>query len=71
MSIDVQHDPKQHKYYAVVDGHEGEVVYAEEGNGTRNFHHTYVPPELRESVIQQLKEVVARHDRIAAAAVVT
>ena len=27
------------------------------------------PPELRESVIQQLKEVVARHDRIAAAVV--
>jgi len=24
------------------------------------------PPELREAVIQQLKEIVARHDRVAA-----
>ena len=58
MSIDVQHDPKQHKYYAVVEGHEGEVVYAEEANGTRNFHHTYVPPELRG---RGVAEAIVRH----------
>jgi proteasome accessory factor B len=29
------------------------------------------PPELREAVIQQLKEVVARYDRLGATAVPT
>lgn len=57
MSIDVQHDPQEHKYYAVLDGHEGHVVYSEEG-GTRNFHHTFVPPEFRG---QGIAEKIVRH----------
>lgn len=58
MSIDVQHDPKQNKYYAVVDGYEGEATYSEESDGTRNFHHTFVPPELRG---RGVAEAIVRH----------
>lgn len=57
MSIDVQHDPKEHKYFAVIDGHEGEVAY-EEGGGTRDFNHTFVPPELRG---QGIAEAIVRY----------
>ncbi|HYO16615.1 MAG TPA: GNAT family N-acetyltransferase [Thermoanaerobaculia bacterium] len=47
MNIDVEHDPKQHKYYATIDGQEGHVVYSQTHDGTRVFHHTFVPPEVR------------------------
>lgn len=58
MSIDIQHDPQEHKYFAVLDGHEGHVVYSEEGDGARDFHHTFVPPELRG---QGVAEKIVRH----------
>jgi uncharacterized protein len=58
MSIDVQHDPNEKKYYAVLDGHEAHVVYAETGDGTRVFHHTYAPPELRG---QGIAQEIVRH----------
>jgi predicted GNAT family acetyltransferase len=58
MSIDVQHDPNEKKYYATVDGHEGHVTYSEGQNGKRIFHHTYVAPELRG---QGVAEAIVRH----------
>lgn len=58
MNIDVQHDPKEKKYYAVIEGHEGHVAYSETGDGKRDFHHTYVPPELRG---RGVAEAVVRH----------
>lgn len=57
MSIDVQHDPNEKKYYAIIDGHEGHVAYTE-SDGKRNFHHTYVAPELRGKGVA---EAVVRH----------
>lgn len=58
MNIDVQHDAQEQRYYAVLEGHESEVAYAEEGDGSRNFHHTFVPPELRG---QGVAEKIVRH----------
>jgi predicted GNAT family acetyltransferase len=47
MDLDVKHDEKAGKYYAVVDGRESVCEYRPGGNGVLNFVHTYVPPELR------------------------
>jgi predicted GNAT family acetyltransferase len=45
--IEVQHDEKAKKYYAVVDGLESVCEYGEAGERTLNFWHTFVPPQLR------------------------
>jgi predicted GNAT family acetyltransferase len=47
MEIDVKHDEREGKYYAVVDGHEAVCEYGPAGEGRLNFFHTFVPPELR------------------------
>jgi predicted GNAT family acetyltransferase len=47
MDIEVQHDEKAHKYYALIDGSEAVCEYHPSGAGTLNFSHTYVPPALR------------------------
>jgi predicted GNAT family acetyltransferase len=50
MDLDVQHDPRAHKFYAVVDGHEAKIEYAEAGAGARrvlDLRHTFVDPALR------------------------
>jgi predicted GNAT family acetyltransferase len=46
MSLQVQNDETQHKFYAVVDGHEARVEYAHSGD-VYNLMHTFVPEELR------------------------
>jgi predicted GNAT family acetyltransferase len=66
MDLDVKHDEKGGKYYALVDGRESVCDYHAAGNGTLNFSHTFVPPELRgrgiadELVRQALEDVLAR-----------
>jgi predicted GNAT family acetyltransferase len=47
MDLDVKHDERAGKYYALVDGLESVCEYGKAGEGTLNFWHTYVPPELR------------------------
>lgn len=47
MELDVKHDEGAKKYYAVVNGRESVCEYGVVGEGTLNFWHTYVPPELR------------------------
>jgi uncharacterized protein len=51
MDLDVKHDPEAHKFYAVVDGHEAKIEYAErKGSGagrTLDLRHTFVDPALR------------------------
>ena len=47
MALDVQHDEKAHKFYAVIDGHEAHVTYHPVGDHTYDLQHTFVPPELR------------------------
>ena len=47
MEIDVKHDEKAGKYYAVIDGREAVCEYGPAGEGRLNFFHTYVPNELR------------------------
>ena len=47
MDLDVKHDEKAGKYYALIDGHEAVCEYGKAGEGALNFWHTYVPPELR------------------------
>ena len=47
MDLDVRHDEQAGKYYALIDGHEAVCEYGQAGEGTLNFWHTYVPPQLR------------------------
>ncbi|HEX7182198.1 MAG TPA: GNAT family N-acetyltransferase [Thermoanaerobaculia bacterium] len=47
MSLDIQHDEAAHKYSAWIDGEEAVATYRDEGDGTVNFTHTVVPPDLR------------------------
>jgi uncharacterized protein len=46
MSLQIENDEKERRFYAVVDGHEAHVGYAKSGN-VYNLLHTYVPEELR------------------------
>ena len=47
MSLDVQHDEAGLRFVTVVDGHEAYVEYRPVDERTLDFHHTYVPGELR------------------------
>ena len=66
MDLEVEHDEKAGKYYALIDGLEAVCEYGAAGNGTLNFSHTFVPSELRgrgiaeELVRQALEDVLAR-----------
>lgn len=70
MKLDVQHDEKARKYYALIDGREALLTYHPVGEGTLNFAHTYVPPELRgrgiadELVRQALEDTLQRGYRV-------
>ena len=46
MSLQVENDEKERKFYALVDGHEAMIGYVKSGN-TYNLLHTFVPEELR------------------------
>jgi predicted GNAT family acetyltransferase len=46
-TMDVQHDESEHKFFAVIDGHEAHVTYRPVGDHTYDFEHTFVAPELR------------------------
>jgi molybdenum cofactor cytidylyltransferase len=58
MALDVQHDEKGHRFFAVIDGQEAEVTYRPVGKRTYDFQHTFVPPELRG---RHVAEEVVRH----------
>ncbi len=66
MDVEVKHDEREGKYYAVIDGLEAICEYGPAGDGRLNFFHTYVPPELRgrgvadELVRHALDDVIAR-----------
>jgi predicted GNAT family acetyltransferase len=47
MDLEVKHDEKAGKYYAVVDGLESVCEYGPAGDRVLNFSHTYVPSALR------------------------
>jgi uncharacterized protein len=72
MDLDVKHDEKAGKYYALIDGREAVAEYGRAGDGILNFWHTYVPPELRgrgiaeELVRQALEDVLVRGLKIVA-----
>jgi uncharacterized protein len=54
MSLQVQHDEKERKFYALVEGREAVIGYAKAG-GVYNLLHTFVPEELRgHGVAEQL-----------------
>jgi hypothetical protein len=70
MELQVQHDEKARRYFALIDGHEAVCEYFPAGEGTLNFAHTYVPPELRgqgiadELVRQALDDAMERGLRV-------
>jgi predicted GNAT family acetyltransferase len=47
MSLEVRRDEAGRRFVAVIDGHEAYVKYRPADDKTLNFHHTYVPDELR------------------------
>jgi predicted GNAT family acetyltransferase len=47
MDLDVKRDLQAHKFYAVVDGHEARIEYAEAGDRLLDLRHTFVDPPLR------------------------
>ena len=54
MSLQVQNDEKERKFYAVVDGREAVISYVKSGDAY-NLLHTFVPEELRgHGVAEQL-----------------
>lgn len=54
MSLQVQNDEKERKFYALVDGQEAVLGYVKSGDAY-NLLHTFVPEELRgHGVAEQL-----------------
>lgn len=47
MALELQHDPGQGKYFALIDGQEAHVLYEKTADGRLDFQHTFVPEELR------------------------
>jgi predicted GNAT family acetyltransferase len=47
MDVKVQHNEKERKFYANVEGQEAAIQYAMLGDDTYNLLHTFVPEELR------------------------
>jgi hypothetical protein len=50
MEIDVHHDRARQRFYAVVEGHEAKIEYAESWTGdgcVLDLRHTFVDPALR------------------------
>lgn len=47
MDITIQRDEAGHRFIADLDGQVAELRYAEHDAGTVDFHHTFVPAELR------------------------
>ena len=45
--FEIQHDRGAHRFFTVVDGKEAYLAYAVADDGTLDFRHTFVPPELR------------------------
>ena len=70
IELDVKHDERAQKYYALIEGQESVVEYRQAGERTLNFWHTFVPPALRgkgiaeELVRQALDDVLARGYRV-------
>lgn len=54
MSLEIHHDEKARKFYAVIDGHEAVIEYAKTGD-TYDLAHTHVPEALRgQGIAEQL-----------------
>jgi uncharacterized protein len=54
LSLQVQNDEKERKFYALVDGQEAVISYVKSGDAY-NLLHTFVPEELRgHGVAEQL-----------------
>ncbi len=47
MEVNVLHDKENQKFYAVINGKEAHLIYMILPDNVINFHHTYVPNELR------------------------
>jgi len=50
MDLDVHHDRAQRKFYALLDGHEAKIEYAEswtDAGCVLDLRHTFVDPALR------------------------
>ena len=46
-NLKIQFDPKQKKFFILVDGHEAVLEFIQVDDHTLDYTHTYVPAELR------------------------
>lgn len=46
MSINIEHNKKNHRFEVHIDGHTGYLDYKEKGDGVLDYAHTIVPKEL-------------------------
>ena len=65
MEIEVRHDPRQRRFFAVLPaGGEAHIDYFEVAGGTVNYAHTYVDPAVRErGVARELARHALEHAR--------
>lgn len=47
MTTPIRHEPERSRFVAEIDGAEAVLEYRVPSSGTRDYHHTFVPPELR------------------------
>ena len=64
MSPDIRHDEAGHRFVSVVDGREAYLSYRPAGARTLDFHHTFVPRELRgRGIARHLVDAAFRYAR--------
>lgn len=47
MTTPIRHEPERSRFVAAIDGAEAVLEYRVTAPDTRDYHHTFVPPELR------------------------
>ncbi|MGD8726507.1 MAG: GNAT family N-acetyltransferase [Gemmatimonadales bacterium] len=52
--IEVRHDREARRFFTVIDGKEAYLAYADAGDGTLDYRHTFVPPALRGRQVAKL-----------------
>jgi len=63
-SFDIHHERDAHRFVARTAGAEAVLEYAVVNADTLDYHHTFVPPELRGSgIASQLTEYALRYAR--------
>lgn len=64
MTININIDEENHKFYAMIEGAESLLSFRILPDGIWDYHHTFVPPRLRHrGIAKQLVEFALEHAR--------